>query len=143
MASSLRFIVLATIACAFVAPAGAATHAVKGNGVVEEQTRGTGHYDKVVLDMPNDVELELGKAETVTVITDENLQDLIETKVRDGALHIALAKPDTCLLASTLKIRMQARQLGALTVSGGGSFNVGGKLHIAGDKAAPHHCGAG
>jgi len=141
MASPLRFLVLATIACAFIAPAGAAPQVIKGNGVIEEQTRGTGHFDKVVLDMPNDIDLDFGKSEMVTVITDENLQDLIETKVKDGVLHIALARPDTCLVASTLKIRMQARHLAALTVGGGGSFNAG-KVRISGGKDA-QRCGAG
>lgn len=128
-------LLLALLMTALAGSAGAQPpRVVTGNGVIEEQMRGTGHFNAVVLDIPNNVVLELGKSEGITVVTDENLQPLIETVVRDGALHIALAQADTCLETTVLKIQMQAKNLAAISVSGGGSFQVNGKLHIASDK---------
>jgi hypothetical protein len=143
MTPSLRFIKLSTtmlLALSCAAPACATTQTVQGNGVIEEQNRGTGHFNSVVLDMPNEVAVDLGATEMITVITDENLQDLVETKVTNGILHIALSNTDMCIKASTLKIRLNARMLGALEVSGGGSLNVNNKVHISGDRRARRNC---
>jgi hypothetical protein len=139
---SFKSLILAFVACA---GAGAATaagniHDIIGSGVIEEQNRGTGHYDKVVIDLPYVVELQFGKSEMVTVITDENLQPFINAKVNDHVLRIALSDPNTCIRATTLKIEMQARNLGDISLSGGAMIRASG-LTIGDPKkmVAPCH----
>lgn len=138
LCTKLFFTILLAATC--TTPALATTHAVQGNGVIEEQNRGTGHFNSVVLDMPNEVAVDVGKTEMVTVITDENLQGLIETKVINGVLHITLSNPDLCVQASTLKIRLNAKMLGALKVSGGGVLNINDKVRMSGDKPPRVSC---
>jgi len=108
------------------ANAGGNLHEVTGSGVIEEQNRGTGHYDKVVIDLPYVVELQFGKSEMVTVITDDNLQSFIDATVKDHVLHISLADPTTCIHATTLTLALEARHLGDISLAGGAAIRAAG-----------------
>jgi hypothetical protein len=116
-----KSLMLAFLAClgTGVATAAGNVHDIIGSGVIEAQNRDTGHYDKVVIDLPYVVELQFGKSEMVTVTTDENLQALISTTVNDHVLRIALSDPNNCIRATKLKIEMPAKKMDDMSVSAG------------------------
>jgi hypothetical protein len=96
----------------------------RGNGVVRQQTRETGHFKGVALSLPAQVEIRMGDVESVSVETDENLLPLVATVVEKGTLHIRPAKGNLKLKPRSLKVVVQARQIDQLAVGGAGSIKV-------------------
>jgi len=60
----------------------------RGNGNVVTVERTISDFSGVKISCSADVFLRQGKGNTIKVRTDENLQDMIETEVRSGILHI-------------------------------------------------------
>ncbi len=61
---------------------------VKGNGKVVTKERTVSDFSGIKISCSADVFLKQGKGNAISVRTDENLQDMIETEVRKGMLHI-------------------------------------------------------
>ena len=61
---------------------------VRGNGKVVTIERTVSDFSTVKISCSADVFLKQGKGNTIKVRTDENLQEMIETDVRGGVLHI-------------------------------------------------------
>jgi hypothetical protein len=61
---------------------------VRGNGKVVTKERTVSDFSGVKISCSADVFLKQGNDHAIAVRTDENLQDMIETEVRNGTLHI-------------------------------------------------------
>jgi hypothetical protein len=120
----LIIIWLAFATCAMPAAAWPWGETVRGNGVVRQQTRETGHFKGVALSLPAQVEIRMGDVESVTVDTDENLLPMVATVVEKGTLHIRPAKGSMNLKPRSLKVVVQARQIVQLAVGGAGSIKA-------------------
>lgn len=65
------------------------TGSVEGNGKVTEQTRNLGDFDKISVTRGMNVYISQGPVQKVVIRADENLLDVIETKVSDGTLKVS------------------------------------------------------
>ncbi len=61
---------------------------VKGNGNVVEETRKTDHFEKIVVSRGMNVYLSQGEKTKIVVKADENLLDVIETRVENNTLKV-------------------------------------------------------
>jgi hypothetical protein len=122
----LIIIWLASAAVALPAAAWPWPETTRGNGVIRQQARETGHFKGVALSLPAQVEIRMGDVEGVTVETDENLLPLVATVVEKGTLHIRPAKGNLNLKPRSLKVVVQARQIEQLAVGGAGSIKAAG-----------------
>lgn len=125
-------IVLALAACAIAIPASSVSASplgwfrdgVKGNGHVQKQSREPGRFNGIALGVPGDVELRVDGSESVTIETDENIQQQIETVVENGILRIRDAKRNGNFSPTVLKIVVHAKNIDRLTVGGSGSISA-------------------
>jgi hypothetical protein len=124
--TSRRLIIIWLATATFALPAAAWPWAetIKGNGVAKQETRAPGSFHGVALSIPAQVEVRMGNAESVTVETDENILPWVETRVENGTLHIRPAKRNLNLQPRSLKVVVQARQIGQLSIGGGGSITA-------------------
>ncbi|MDP4222337.1 MAG: head GIN domain-containing protein [Bacteroidota bacterium] len=61
---------------------------VYGNGHVVKQDRQAGRFEGIRVSTGIDVYLRQGESESISVEADENLQEYIETDIRDGILNV-------------------------------------------------------
>lgn len=125
--NSRRLIVIWLATAALALPATAAWawgETVKGNGVAKQETRALGRFTGVALGLPAQVEIRMGDVESVSIETDENILPWVETAVEKGTLRIRPTKRGVTLQPRTLKVVVQARQIGQLAIGGGGSIQA-------------------
>ena len=131
--SGLAYLTLAVAALAFFVPANPAAASsldkmtgktVRGNGVMQQQTRAPGHFDAVALDLAGNLELRLGNSDSVTIESDGNLLALIETVIEDGTLKIRTSPRHANIAPTRLRIVVQAKNIEHLTVAGSGSIEA-------------------
>jgi hypothetical protein len=60
----------------------------EGNGNVTTDRRNVSNFDEIEIDGVLDVYLKQGTTYRVEVVTDENLQDIVETKTVNGVLYV-------------------------------------------------------
>ncbi len=79
-----KFLAFAVLALVFTA----CEPGIEGNGNVQEETRESAPFDKIEVSGSFDIYLTPGNYTSVTVVTDENLLEHIETSVKGGTLHV-------------------------------------------------------
>lgn len=106
--------------------------ALKGSGTVVDESRTVTGFTAVDLQGIGVLRLSQGTAESLTVRTDDNLQPLITTRVRDETLVMAIDTRDHPhgIAPTTLVYDLTVTSLEALSVSGaarveGGSLSTG------------------
>lgn len=97
---------------------------VQGNGKVVKQSREVSHFTGLALAVPGDVELRMGNTESLTIETDENLQELIEAVVENGTLRVRPIKRDLQLNTRNMKVIVQAKTIDRIAVGGSGSVDA-------------------
>ncbi len=102
------------------------TYAQKGNGKVITQDREIGSFTAIEVGGAFDVYLRQGDKEEITVVTDENLLDLVTTNIKSGTLKIKLSNSIDDY--TELKVYITVASLNRLEVSG--ASNVVGKNTI-------------
>ena len=80
--ASLIISVIISTSCIFMEPS------IKGNGNVVEETRKTGDFDEIIVSRGMNVYISQGEETKVVVKADENLLDVIETRIEGDALKI-------------------------------------------------------
>lgn len=60
----------------------------EGNGKITTERRNATNFDEIEIDGVLDVYLKQGEMYRVEVVTDENLQDIVETKTINGILYV-------------------------------------------------------
>jgi len=101
---------------------------IAGHGPFTTETRDTGPFTGVVSEIPGSVEIYPGSATAVEVYAQRNVQDVLETRVTDGVLHLYFRR--NVHLSSHTRIRVVIRlpRLTLAALQGSGSVKVKGML---------------
>lgn len=108
------------ITLAFIFVAGNTYAQTKGNGKVISQERNTSDFSEIKLTCSADLYISQGST-SVTVKTDENLQELIETKVENGTLVIG-TNGRGFRSVTKLEVHISLQELSMLKNSGSGDI---------------------
>jgi len=122
--TSALFISLVAITVLGSATYGAAWWAepVEGSGVAKTEPREVGEFDKIHLNGSPNVNIVIGPERSISVTTDENLLEVIQTSVEDGTLVIGGSEPFRTRLGVTVQITVPA--LTHVAVHGSGDVTV-------------------
>jgi hypothetical protein len=93
---------------------------VRGNGVVEEQTRAVSGFSSISSTGSVDVFVKQGDAFSVVVRADGNLLNYIKTDVRNNTLVISVTK--NIWRAKTMEVHITMKSLQKVVLSGSGDF---------------------
>ena len=129
---------------------------IKGDKNIVENSYQLGDFDQINLNIPFEVQhIKSSDAPTITIKTDQNLQEYISIKVKNNALYMDIAKQNNNeinIVPSVCIIQINSTSLQTVSVNGSGqieiksnlsgknfSFNVNGSggiiiPHIEGDK---------
>ena len=121
---TLIVLITASLACAVPSiPSGIRT--IKGSGNVVTEDRDVSGFDSVALLGFGRVIITQGDEESLTVETDDNLMQYIETEVRGGTLELGFTEDDILLDPSdSIIFRLSLIDLAALDSSGAGKFEI-------------------
>jgi hypothetical protein len=113
---------------------------IKGNGKVISKDRTLSSFDKINLAGSVDITIDQNGKESVTVETDENIQDVVITEIKDGTLNIHL-KEHVDVNSTKLIVHVNCSHLKA--ISSGGSGDVKTLSKLTGDEFKISHGGSG
>ncbi|TKG90149.1 DUF2807 domain-containing protein [Puteibacter caeruleilacunae] len=99
---------------------------LKGNGNVVKQERDVENFIGVAAKTGLDVFVTIGQPFEVVVETDENLLEAVETKVRDGVLHVSIVK--SIRNSTKLNVYVTMPAVRSLGVSSGADLTVDGVI---------------
>jgi hypothetical protein len=121
---TLIVLITASLACTVPSiPSGIRT--IKGSGNVVTEDRDVSGFDSVALLGFGRVIITQGDEESLTVETDDNLMQYIETQVRGGTLELGFTDDDLLLNPSdSIIFRLSLIDLTALDSSGAGKFEI-------------------
>ncbi|SHN31511.1 Putative auto-transporter adhesin, head GIN domain [Duganella sacchari] len=97
---------------------------IQGSGKIIKQNREVSHFNALSVGVSGDVEIRLGSTEGLSIETDDNIQQAIETVVENGTLRIRTAKNNLKLDTRTMKIVVTARNLDKLSIGGSGTVTA-------------------
>jgi hypothetical protein len=97
---------------------------VEGSGKVIKQERNVSSFDEISSGLPAKVELRQGDKEGVTIETDDNLHQHIETVVEGGRLKLRMKEKNTYPKTNTLTIVVHFKQLKEISLGGSGKMTV-------------------
>lgn len=98
--------------------------AVAGSGQVTKSQRQITGFKGLSLELPSNVEIIQGEAESVLIETDQNIAPLIETVVEGDQLKIRSIPRSKSLKPTLLKITVQARTMERISISGSGDVKA-------------------
>ncbi len=107
---------------------------VEGSGHVVQQNRVAKDFRTIQVAISGKIELKQGDAEGLSIETDDNIQDMIETVVEGKVLKIRMRERNTYPSTRTLRIVVNFRQLNEVSVDGSGSVTCADL--VAGDFKA-------
>lgn len=116
------------------------TDKIKGNGNVVKKERVLSSFSKVSIAGSIDLIINQNGKEAATVETDENIQDVLITEVKDNELHIHLKK-GVNVSATKMVVHLSCVRLNE--ISSGGSGDVSTTSALATDKLEISHGGSG
>lgn len=98
---------------------------VSGSGNIVSESREVSDFDAVVLSGSGNLTITQGDREALTVKADDNLMELIETKVRNGTLYLGFKAGVNIINTSrAVQYELTVRDLSALTISGSGNASA-------------------
>ena len=100
---------------------------IRGEGEVVEQKGYLEHFNSLEIKGMFDVELHHGDTLYAIVLTDSNLQDLVQVYVAENVLHIS-THGETILKPSRLKIRVSYNQLKSVVIEGACNLRATGPV---------------
>jgi hypothetical protein len=115
MTTSARVIVAA------LAAVGLAACCEEGSGVMVEEIRPVGTWDRLVLDVPGRVRLVQGAPTPIRLRTDDNLMAQIQTRVRDGRLEVR-TDDGQCVDPTQLTVEVSTEEIRGLAIDGDGAI---------------------
>jgi hypothetical protein len=116
---------------------------VKGSGRIVEQPRDVGFFGAVHVSGPIDVELRAAERDSVTVRADDNILELIETRIGGGerpVLEIGVVAGASFRTARSPKVIVEFRALNDLVMRGSGDVRAD---RLAADDFALSMSGSG
>ncbi len=117
-----KFILFIALACI----SQACVTGVEGNGIVKKETREAAPFDKIEVSGAFDIFIRPGNYAAVTINTDENLLEYIETYVKGGELHISSTKKLGHY--EKLEVYLTMKEFNAASVSGACEIHSNGML---------------
>ena len=93
---------------------------IKGNGNVTTKTHNTSDYNEIKVVGFMDVKLENGAEGTITVTTDENIQEYIVIESKNGVLTIKVKNNVNIQTKKGLHITVPFKELGKVSLTGSG-----------------------
>lgn len=100
------------------------SNSVQGSGVARVQTREVDDFQSINLSGQGQVEVQIGSPQSLEITFDDNLLELVETKVVDGQLTISTRESYNSQLPLLIKITMPSIERAGL--SGIGSMTLDG-----------------
>jgi hypothetical protein len=97
---------------------------IVASGKVGTETRSATGFTSIALSVPGKVELSQGSPASVTVEADDNLLPEIETVVEGGKLRIRFQRNVNIMGKPTLRLRITAPRIDALSISGSGEIST-------------------
>jgi hypothetical protein len=97
---------------------------VRGSGVVVTEKREVSDFDSVALSGVGRVIITQGDEESLSIETDDNLMQHIESNVRNGTLELGLARNTIPVPSQSIIFRVSVDDLTGVTSSGAGSFEI-------------------
>jgi hypothetical protein len=119
---ALIVLIVASLACDI--PLGVRT--VRGSGNVVTEARELSGFDSVVLSGVGQVIITQGDEESLTIETDDNLMQYLESEVRNGRLELRIADNTIPIPTQSIIYRIGVIDLTAVDSSGAGSFEIDG-----------------
>jgi len=100
------------------------TGSVVGSGEIITQTIDVRDFDRVTLEGFGEVFIEQGRAESLSVQTDENILPLLDIRVRGRELLLGIKRGFDVTPSQGIIFNLTARNLNRLTLAGSGTFEV-------------------
>jgi hypothetical protein len=125
--------------CIVVVPNGCSKETVSGSGEVVTRTREVPEFERVLLKGSGRVILVRGEKQKVEIKTDENIQPLVQTKVRGDVLEIS--HENHLLKPTALEIQLSMKRLRGVSINGSG--NVSGQSTFEADEFRAEINGSG
>lgn len=97
---------------------------IQGSGNVVAEEREVGGFDRIDMSGYGEVIITQGNEESMTIETDDNLMEYIESDVRNNTLYLEFTDNTIPDPSDTIIYRLNVINLGALELSGAGSFQV-------------------
>jgi hypothetical protein len=97
---------------------------IVASGKVGTETRSATGFTSIALSLPGKVELRQGSPIAVTVEADDNLLPEIETVVDGGKLRIRFHRNLNVMGKATLRVKVTAPQIDALSIAGSGDIST-------------------
>ncbi len=107
-----------------VGPSDDGVDGLDGSGELVVQARSVQRFDRVVLAGEGAAIVAFGDQEMLTVETDDNLVDFIETTVEGGVLEIRTAQGVNIAPSNSVTYRITVKDLVAVELAGAGSIDV-------------------
>lgn len=107
-----------------VGPVGDDGEGIDGSGDIVTEDRDISGFDQIVFRGEGRVVVTQGNGESLTIETDANLLEFIETDVRNGALEIRTAEEVDIDPTDSVEYRIEVANLASLEHAGVGTFEV-------------------
>jgi hypothetical protein len=99
-------------------------HGIIGNGDIKTFKRKVTEFNKIIVDVPFDVNVECGKSPSVSVSSDSNIANLIFTEITGNTLIIKTVESFTT--KNRINITVNADKLSSLDILSSGNTTISG-----------------
>lgn len=128
---------LALCGCVVVNPG---VSLLRGSGNVTTETRAVGAFSAIDVSGAGEVVITQGDADGLTVTTDDNLQAIMQSEVRDDILYLSLKADQGFRNATRLTFTVTVKHLSAIRFSGAGVLSA---RELSGDQLTIDNAGVG
>ena len=119
----IAVLLLALLACSVGVPT---ISGIKGSGILKTETRPVSNFQAVVLSGIGDLQITQGQQESLEIEAEDNILEVIETRVENGTLYIGFRDGVVNIQPTkTIKYTLSVKDLTGLTSSGVGNIQVG------------------
>jgi hypothetical protein len=113
---------------------------LRGSGNVTTEQRQVGAFRAIDVSGVGEVVVTQGDADSLTVETDDNLQGVVLSEVRDNTLHLSMRPGVSLGHATRMTFTVTVRELTQLALSGAATIKAS---NLSGDTLTVAHSGAG
>ncbi|MEI7646107.1 MAG: head GIN domain-containing protein [Chloroflexales bacterium] len=113
---------------------------LRGSGNVTTETREVGAFTAIDVSGVGEVVITQGDTDRLTVETDDNLQGVVLSEVRDHTLYLSMRSGTSLGLATRMTFTVTVKSLTQITLSGAATINAS---QLSGDTLTVIHSGAG
>ncbi|UCG23839.1 MAG: DUF2807 domain-containing protein [Chloroflexota bacterium] len=119
-----RYLVVLLLLTAILTVTACNANIVDGSGDLITETREVSGFDSIDLSGSGEVIVTQGGSESLTVETDDNVMEHVETEVRGGTLHLGFEEGLNLIDPTRLIFTVGVDDLSELRISGSGDFEA-------------------